>query len=90
MKYFQFVLIPNKVNLVSVRGRRRGPSWKVHDGKYLSKPGTKYLSERRRNICPMQKGSHSMGQIKAERKSAKKSKIIRILNIAFLCVLFLL
>ena len=45
MKYFQFVLIPNRVNLVSVLGRRRGSSWKVYDGKYLSKRGMKYLSE---------------------------------------------
>ena len=45
MKYFQFVLIPNRVNLVSVLGRRRGSSWKVYDGKYLSKRGKKYLSE---------------------------------------------
>ena len=45
MKYFQFVLIPNRVNLVSVRSRRRGSSWKVYDGKYFSKRETKYLSE---------------------------------------------
>ena len=70
MKHFQFVLIPNRVNLVSVRSRRRGRLGKSMMRNISRNEKRNICRKRRRNICPSQKRSHSGGLIKAERKSA--------------------